>query len=163
MPVLPLSPIRRDHHGRQRGRPARASAPTSTASCSTNSTSPPPWTATSSCASGQPAGRDAAGRSGGAHGVGRELAQRLVGDGEQVLNVPATLAAPGVRVLPVGHGRKSDPDDAVSVAVAARSVLAVRRVRVEDQAVVLPLLTKRRVANMRVAVTQRRAQRCADQ
>jgi transposase len=81
------------------------------------------------------------------------LAQRLVGDGEQVLNVPATLAAPGVRVLPVGHGRKSDPDDAVSVAVAARSVLAVRRVRVEDQAVVLPLLTKRRVANMRVAVT----------
>jgi transposase len=91
------------------------------------------------------------------------LAQRLVGDGEQVLHVPATLAAPGVRVLPVGHGRKSDPDDAVSVAVAARSVLAVRRVRVEDQAVVLPLLTKRRVANMRVAVTQRRAQRCADQ
>ncbi|HXQ58092.1 MAG TPA: hypothetical protein VOA19_20165, partial [Actinomycetes bacterium] len=41
------------------------------------------------------------------------------------------------------------------VAVAARSVPAVRRVRVEDQAVVLHLLTKRRVANMRVAVTQR--------
>ncbi|MFL5878680.1 MAG: IS110 family transposase, partial [Actinomycetota bacterium] len=76
--------------------------------------------------------------------------------------VPAKLAA-RVRVLSVGHGRKSDPHDAVSVAVAARSVPAVRRVRVEDQAVVLPLLTKRRVANMRVAVTQRRAQRCADQ
>ena len=54
----------------------------------------------------------------GAHGIGRALAQRLVGDGEQVVDVPAKLAA-RVRVLSVGHGRKSDPDDAVSVAVAA--------------------------------------------
>jgi transposase len=44
----------------------------------------------------------------GAHGIGRALAQRLVGDGEQVLDVPASLAA-RVRVLSVGHGRKSDP------------------------------------------------------
>ena len=44
----------------------------------------------------------------GAHGIGRALAQRLVGDGEQVLEVPAKLAA-RVRVLSVGHGRKSDP------------------------------------------------------
>ena len=79
----------------------------------------------------------------GAHGVGRALAQRLVGDGEQVLDVPAKLAA-RVRVLSVGHGRKSDPDDAVSVAVVARNVPALRPVRVEDQAVVLHLLTKRR-------------------
>jgi transposase len=79
----------------------------------------------------------------GAHGLGRALAQRLVGDGEQVLDVPAKLAA-RVRVLSVGHGRKSDPDDAVSVAVAARSVPQLRQVRVEDQAVVLHLLTKRR-------------------
>jgi transposase len=47
-------------------------------------------------------------------------------------------------VLSVGHGRNSDPDDAVSVAVAARSVPALRRVGIEDQAVVLHLLTKRR-------------------
>jgi transposase len=79
----------------------------------------------------------------GAHGIGRALAQRLVGDGEQVLDVPAKLAA-RVRVLSVGHGRKSDADDAVSVAVAARSVPALRQVGVEDQAVVLHLLTKRR-------------------
>jgi hypothetical protein len=79
----------------------------------------------------------------GAHGIGRALAQRLVADGEQVLDVPAKLAA-RVRVLSVGHGRKSDPDDAVSVAVAARSVPALRQVGVEDQAVVLHLLTKRR-------------------
>jgi transposase len=79
----------------------------------------------------------------GAHGVGRPVAQRLVGDGEQVVDVPAKLAA-RVRVLSTGHGRKSDPDDAVSVAVAARSVPSLRQVRVEDQAVVLHLLTKRR-------------------
>jgi transposase len=79
----------------------------------------------------------------GAHGIGRALAQRLVGDGEQVLDVPAKLAA-RVRVLSVGHGRKSDPDDAVSVAVAARHAPSLRQVGVEDQAVVLHLLTKRR-------------------
>jgi transposase len=79
----------------------------------------------------------------GAHGIGRALAQRLVGDGELVLDVPAKLAA-RVRVLSVGHGRKSDPDDAVSVAVAAPSAPALRRVGVEDQATVLHLLTKRR-------------------
>ena len=79
----------------------------------------------------------------GAHGIGRALAQRLVGDGEQVLDVPAKLAA-RVRVLSVGHGRKSDPCDAVSVAVAARNAGGLRQVKVEDQATVLHLLTKRR-------------------
>jgi transposase len=49
-----------------------------------------------------------------------------------------------VRVLSVGHGRKSDPDDAVSVAIAAKSAPSLRQVGVEDQAVVLHLLTKRR-------------------
>jgi transposase len=79
----------------------------------------------------------------GAHGIGRALAQRLVNDGEQVLDVPAKLAA-RVRVLSVGHGRKSDSDDAVSVAITARSVASLRQVGVEDQATVLHLLTKRR-------------------
>jgi transposase len=79
----------------------------------------------------------------GAHGIGRALAQRLIGDGEQVLDVPAKLAA-RVRVLSTGHGRKSDADDAVSVAIAARNAGGLRQVRAEDQAVVLHLLTKRR-------------------
>jgi transposase len=79
----------------------------------------------------------------GAHGIGRALAQRLVSDGEQVLEVPAKLAA-RVRVLSVGHGRKSDPADAVSVAIAARSIPSLRQVKADDQAVVLHLLTKRR-------------------
>jgi len=61
----------------------------------------------------------------------------------QVLDVPAKLAA-RVRVLSTGHGRKSDADDAVSVAIAARNARGLRQVRVEDQAVVLHLLTKRR-------------------
>jgi transposase len=57
----------------------------------------------------------------GTHGIGRALAQRLVGDGEQVVDVPAKLAA-RVRVLSTGHGRKSDFGDAISVAITARSV-----------------------------------------
>jgi transposase len=79
----------------------------------------------------------------GAHGIGRALAQRLVSDGEQVVDVPAKLAT-RVRVLSVGHGRKSDGDDAVSVAITARSDPQLRQVGVEDQATVLHLLTKRR-------------------
>jgi hypothetical protein len=54
----------------------------------------------------------------GAAGVGRVLAQQLVADGEQVIDVPAKLAA-GVRELSVGHGRKHDPGDAVWIALAA--------------------------------------------
>ena len=49
-----------------------------------------------------------------------------------------------MRVLSVGHGRKSDSDDAVSVAVAAHSVPSLRQVGVKDQAVVLHLSTRRR-------------------
>jgi transposase len=79
----------------------------------------------------------------GAHGIGPAPAQRLVGDGEQVVDVPAKLAT-RVRVLSTGHGRKSDPHDAVSVAVAARHAPSLRQVGMEDQATVLHLLTKRR-------------------
>ena len=43
----------------------------------------------------------------GCHGAGRSLAQRLVADGEMVLDVPAKLAA-RVRVYSRGHGRKTD-------------------------------------------------------
>ena len=46
----------------------------------------------------------------GCHGAGRSLAQRLVADGEPVLDVPAKLAA-RVRVYSRGHGRKTGKDD----------------------------------------------------
>jgi len=47
----------------------------------------------------------------GAAGVGRPLAQRLLADGERVLDVPAKLSA-RVRVFDVGNGRKTDATDA---------------------------------------------------
>ncbi len=79
----------------------------------------------------------------GAHGVGRALAQWLVGDAEAVVDVPAKLTA-RVRVLSAGHGRKTDPADAVSVASAAQGAAWLRPVGVEDHAVVLHLLTSHR-------------------
>jgi transposase len=54
----------------------------------------------------------------GSNGAGRSLARRLLSDGEQVVDVPAKLAA-RARMLDTGHGRKTDAHDAHSVAVAA--------------------------------------------
>ena len=54
----------------------------------------------------------------GAQGVGRPLAQRLLADGETVIDVPAKLAA-RVRVFDTGNARKTDAVDAHSVAVTA--------------------------------------------
>ncbi len=92
--------------------------------------------------------------------MGRALAAALLGGGGRPRHRPGADPAAGrrrrtgprrtvklaarVRVLSVGHGRKSDHGDAVSVAVAARSVSSLRQVGVEDQAVVLHLLAKRR-------------------
>ena len=44
----------------------------------------------------------------GCQGVGRHLAQRLVADGETVLDVPAKLSA-RARVFSTGQGRKTAP------------------------------------------------------
>ena len=51
----------------------------------------------------------------GAFGLGRPIAQQLAAAGEQVVDVPATLAAQ-VRLLGTGGGRKTDTADAASVA-----------------------------------------------
>jgi transposase len=79
----------------------------------------------------------------GASGLGRRLAQQLVGEGEPVLDVPAKLAA-RVRLLSAGHGRKSDAHDAVSVAVAALGARRLGEVRLDDHTAVLRLLSDRR-------------------
>src|SRR6059058_5222262 len=50
----------------------------------------------------------------GCAGIGRHIAQRLVADGEPVLDVPAKLSA-RARGFATGQGRKSDPVDAHSV------------------------------------------------
>jgi hypothetical protein len=79
----------------------------------------------------------------GCHGAGRSLAQRLVADGELVLDVPAKLAA-RVRVYSRGHGRKTDTHDAVSVGLAALDGTGVLPVAGDDALVSLRLLCDRR-------------------
>jgi transposase len=54
----------------------------------------------------------------GSNGAGRPLAQRLLADGEHVVDVPAKLSA-RARALDTGHNRKTDPHDAHAVAVVA--------------------------------------------
>jgi len=79
----------------------------------------------------------------GCHGAGRSLAQRLVADGEMVLDVPAKLAA-RVRVFSQGHGRKTDKDDAVSIGLAALDGDGVAAAAADGATVSLRLLCDRR-------------------
>ena len=79
----------------------------------------------------------------GCNGIGRHLAQRLVADGEIVVDVPAKLSA-RVRVFGTGQGRKTDPVDAHSVAVAALRSKGLQQVAVDDATVALRLLVDRR-------------------
>jgi transposase len=80
---------------------------------------------------------------GGCFGAGRPLAQRLVADGEMVLDVPAKLAA-RVWVCWCGHGRKTGKQDAVSVGLAALDGAGVLPVAGDDALVSLRLLSDRR-------------------
>src|SRR5690348_977868 len=79
----------------------------------------------------------------GCAGIGRHIAQRLVADGETVLDVPAKLSA-RMRVFDTGQGRKSDPVDAHSVAMAGLRSHGLRHVVVDDVTVALRLLVVRR-------------------
>jgi transposase len=79
----------------------------------------------------------------GCAGIGRHIAQRLVADGETVLDVPAKLSA-RVRVFDTGQGRKTDPVDAHSVAVAGLRSPGLLPVRIDDVTVALRLLVDRR-------------------
>ena len=75
-------------------------------------------------------------------GLGYLLAQQLVARGENVLDVPATLAA-RVRVLATQRSNKNDPNDAHSIAVATLRAPRLRQVEPADHAEVLRLLSKR--------------------
>ena len=79
----------------------------------------------------------------GCNGVGRPLAQRLVADGEPVVDVPAKLSA-RARVFSTGHGRKTDPVDAHSVALVGLRSPDLRVIEVDDATVALRLLIDRR-------------------
>ena len=79
----------------------------------------------------------------GASGLGRGVAQQLIAAGEQVIDVPAKLAA-RARLLGSGSSRTSDLVDAVSVGSVALYNSKLRTVEREDEAVVLRLLSDRR-------------------
>ena len=91
-----------------------------------------------------------------AGGLGYLLAQQLVDAGETVLDVPATLVS-RVRVLATGRSDKTDPNDALSVAIAALRAPALREVRAADHAEILRLLAKRNIdiGNQRIRVVCR--------
>jgi transposase len=78
----------------------------------------------------------------GAGGLGHLLAQQLVAAGELVLDVQPKLAA-RVRLLEAGDSNKNDPNDALSVAVAALRSRARRQVRADDHAAVLRVWSQR--------------------
>src|SRR3984885_6265839 len=75
-------------------------------------------------------------------GMGYLLAQQLVAQGEEVLDVPATLSS-RIRVLATGRSNKNDPNDAHSIAIAALRAPRLRSVDPADHVEVLRLLAKR--------------------
>ncbi len=79
----------------------------------------------------------------GAHGVGRPLAQRLLADGETVVDVPAKLAA-RVRVFDTGNARKTDATDAHAIAATALRTPDLRVLAFDEELVALRLLVDRR-------------------
>jgi transposase len=78
----------------------------------------------------------------GAAGLGRLLAQQLVAAGERGLDVQPKLAS-RVRLLQAGDTNKNDPNDALSVAVAALRSTVCREVIADDYRVVLKVWSKR--------------------
>jgi transposase len=78
----------------------------------------------------------------GAGGLGHLLAQQLVAAGEQVLDVQPKLGA-RVRLLATGASNKNDPNDALSVAIAALRSPARRPVTADDHSAVLRIWARR--------------------
>ena len=79
----------------------------------------------------------------GCEGIGKHLVLRLLDAGEQVVDVPAKLSA-RMRVYATGQGRKTDENDAHSIALVGVRMNGLRDV-VNDQTLeVLRLLVDRR-------------------
>jgi transposase len=79
----------------------------------------------------------------GSNGAGRPLAQRLLADGEQVIDVPAKLSA-RARLFDAGHNRKTDAHDAHAVAVVAVRTRGLRVLSYDSDLEVLRMLVDRR-------------------
>ena len=79
----------------------------------------------------------------GSNGAGRPLAQRLLADGEHVVDVPAKLAA-RARLFDTGHNRKTDAHDAHAVAVVAVRTQGLRVLAYDEELEALRMLADRR-------------------
>ena len=79
----------------------------------------------------------------GSNGAGRPLAQRLLADGEHVVDVPAKLSA-RARLLDTGHNRKTDAHDAHAVAVVAVRTTGLRVLSYDAELEALRMLVDRR-------------------
>src|SRR6187455_55667 len=79
----------------------------------------------------------------GSNGAGRPLAQRLLADGEYVVDVPAKLSA-RARQFDTGHNRKTDAHDAHAVAAVAVRTKGLRVLSYDSDLEVLRMLTDRR-------------------
>jgi transposase len=77
-----------------------------------------------------------------AEGLGKLLAQQLLGAGEHVIDVPPTLAA-RVRLLGSTKAGTNDPNDALATAIAGLRHCGLRAVRVEDQSAVIRMVIDR--------------------
>ena len=79
----------------------------------------------------------------GSNGAGRPLAQRLLADGEYVVDVPAKLSA-RARLFDTGHNRKTDAHDAHAVAAVAVRTRGLRMLSYDVELETLRMLAERR-------------------
>src|SRR3954467_6366089 len=79
----------------------------------------------------------------GCAGIGRHIANRLLADGEHVVDVPPKLSA-RARVFATGQGRKTDATDAHSVALVGTRRSGLRPVVNDEQLALLRILVDRR-------------------
>jgi transposase len=79
----------------------------------------------------------------GCSGIGHHVAMRLLGVGEEVVDVPPKLSA-RTRVFATGQGRKTDATDAHSVALVGTRMSGLRPVVDDEQLAVLRVLVDRR-------------------
>jgi len=79
----------------------------------------------------------------GATGIEAPLTRRLRADDIEVIDVPAKLAT-RVRVLSIGHGRKNDDADAVSVGIAALTSPTLNTAHIDTQATALRAIVDHR-------------------
>jgi len=88
----------------------------------------------------------------GSNGAGRPLAQRLLADGERVVDVPAKLSA-RARLFDTGHNRKTDAHDAHAVAVVSVRTAGLRVLSFDEG-----LEAMRMLADHRAELAQHRVQ-----